>query len=532
MKLQFVFLGCVLLAGCETLVLDKPQAPIEKKTDAKQHKKIKKVIVKKKKKTEAQLAKTNIQSSKNKRLPNKKIPQHQSDVWDRIAMQLKMPIPDRKRIEHYRNWYLKNPHHLEIVAMRARPFLYLITEKIEQRNIPIEFALLPIVESSFDQYAYSHGSAAGLWQFVSDTGRRFGLQENWWYDGRRDVEKSTDAAIDLLIYLNDKFNGNWLHALAAYNTGEGRVFKAIRKNIKAGKSTEFWYLDLPKETSSYVPKLLAVADIIKNQKKYGVNLPVINNRPHIKIVQPKKQLDLSVAADYAGISLNLLQDLNPGYNHWSTPPEGPYHLLLPIEAAARFEDNFKKKGNQGFKLTRYQVRSGDSLSQIAQRHKTSVSTLKRANQLTQTEIRIGQHLMIPVTAHQARIQTESVYERMKKRVSRATGKKKHTHTVKNNESLWLIARAHNVKIKDLTRWNNLNKDKPLIKGQKLVIWKKNQAQSKIKTIVYQIKDGDSLSTIAHHHKVRVKDVKRWNDLDENIIHPGQTLTLYIAKSSS
>src|SRR5690606_5893096 len=130
--------------------------------------------------------------------------------------------------------------------------------------------LLPIVESSFDQFAYSHGRAAGLWQIIPGTGRQFGLKQNWWYDGRRDVVQSTEAALDLLEYLNRRFDGNWLHALAAYNSGEGRVFRAIRENKKAGKPTDFWSLNLPEETSGYVPKLLAVADIVRNQSKYGV----------------------------------------------------------------------------------------------------------------------------------------------------------------------------------------------------------------------------------------------------------------------
>lgn len=154
-------------------------------------------------------------------------------------MQLEMPAPDSKRVNYYRNWYLKHPQHLETVAKRAEPFLYLITEKVEERGIPLEIALLPIVESSFDQFAYSHGRAAGLWQFVPDTGRRFGLEQNWWYDGRRDVVASTDAALDLLEYLHKKFDGDWLHALAAYNTGEGRVFRAIRNNKAKGLPTDF-----------------------------------------------------------------------------------------------------------------------------------------------------------------------------------------------------------------------------------------------------------------------------------------------------
>lgn len=172
----------------------------------------------------------------------------------------------------------QNPGHLQAIASRAEPFLYLITEKVEQRGLPLELVLLPIVESSFDPFAYSHGSAAGLWQFISSTGKRYGLKQNFWYDGRRDVAAATDAALDYLTVLNQHFDGDWYHAIAAYNSGEGRVTRAIKANKKAGKPIDFFSLDLPKETSGYVPKLIALADVIANQEKYGISIPAIENR--------------------------------------------------------------------------------------------------------------------------------------------------------------------------------------------------------------------------------------------------------------
>ena len=155
-------------------------------------------------------------------------------------MQLEMPVPDNRIINYYRTWYINHPNHLKIVAKRAETFLYLITEKIEARKMPLELALLPVVESSFDAFAYSHGSAAGLWQFVSGTAKMYGLEQNFWYDGRRDVAAATDAALDYLSYLNKRFDGDWTHAIAAYNSGGGRVSSAIRKNNKLGKPTDFF----------------------------------------------------------------------------------------------------------------------------------------------------------------------------------------------------------------------------------------------------------------------------------------------------
>ncbi|MDW1632071.1 transglycosylase SLT domain-containing protein, partial [Vibrio sp. Y176] len=196
--------------------------------------------------------------------------------------------------------------------------------------LPMELALLPVVESSFDAFAYSHGSAAGLWQFVPGTGKMMGLEQNYWYDGRRDVAASTDAALDYLVQLNERFDGNWEHAIAAYNSGGGRVSSAIRKNKKLGKPVDFFSLDLPKETSSYVPKLLALADVVANQEKYGIDIPSIPNKPVLTLVDPKEQLDLAIAADYAGIGVKELQSYNPAYNQWSTAPEGPHQLLIPV----------------------------------------------------------------------------------------------------------------------------------------------------------------------------------------------------------
>ncbi|KXF81221.1 lytic transglycosylase [Enterovibrio coralii] len=455
-------------------------------------------------------------------------PQTQEDVWKRIAMQMDMPVPENKRVNYYRNWYLKHPQHLETVAKRAEPFLYLITEKVEERGIPLEIALLPVVESSFDQFAYSHGRAAGLWQFVPDTGRRFGLEQNWWYDGRRDVVASTDAALDLLEYLHKKFDGDWLHALAAYNTGEGRVFRAIRNNKAKGLPTDFWHLSLPKETSGYVPKLLAVADVIKNQERYGLSLPEIANKPVVEQVEPKVQMDLALAANYAGIPLSELQSLNPAYNHWATSPDGPNHLLLPKSNVSQFQNKLAENDNQGIKVTRYKVKSGDSLGMIAQRHNTTVKVIQRANSISGTNIRAGQHLLIPVSLKDETQYSLSAPQRLAKLTSKKRGDYKVTVEVAKGDSFWTIARKHDVSVSSLARWNGMSPKDPLRIGQDLVIWKKAAEGARIRTIVYQIREGDSLSGIAARYKVSVADLVEWNSLKKTAyIKPGQKLKLYI-----
>ncbi|PSW09351.1 lytic transglycosylase [Photobacterium sanctipauli] len=452
-------------------------------------------------------------------------PQEQDDVWERISMQLTADIPDNKQVNYYRNWYLRHPAHLNTVAKRAEPFLFFITEEIEKRDLPLELAFLPIVESSFDQFAYSHGRAAGLWQITPPTGRSFGLEQNWWYDGRRDVVESTRAALDLLEYLNRKFDGNWLHALAAYNTGEGRVFRAIRNNRAAGKPTDFWSLDLPKETSGYVPKLLAVADVIKNQQKYGMDIPAIANKPAVKLVKPNTQMDLAMAANYAGMKLEDLQSLNPGYNHWATAPDGPSHLLLPINKVDRFNVEFANNGKQGMKVVRYKVKSGDTLSVLAQKHQTTTKQIQRANNMTDANIRVGRHILIPV----AMKDSDTTATRLANNTQRSHGSGyRTTYSVQSGDNLWTIARSQKVSIDDITKWNGISKNSTLRVGQKLTLWKDSASGGVIRTVFYQVRSGDNLSSIAQRYQVKVSDVVKWNQINgQKYLQPGQKLKLYV-----
>ncbi|WCP66469.1 LysM peptidoglycan-binding domain-containing protein [Vibrio tubiashii] len=455
-------------------------------------------------------------------------PQTQQDVWKRIAMQLEMPIPDHKLVDYYRTWYLKHPNHLKTVSQRAEPFLYLITEKIEQRDMPLELALLPVVESSFDAFAYSHGSAAGLWQFVPGTGKQQGLKQNFWYDGRRDVAASTDAALDYLTYLNKRFDGEWTHAIAAYNSGGGRVSSAIRKNTKLGKPTDFFSLDLPKETSGYVPKLLALADVVANQEKYGINIPAIANKPVVELVDPKEQLDLAIAANYAGISVKELQGLNPAYNQWATAPDGPHQLLLPKNSVAKFNQAVTENRGKGMKVVRYKVKSGDSLSVLAQKYNTTANVIRTANNLSGNNIRVGQHLMIPTSTRDDKAYALSASNRLAKTQAKSRGQFKLTHTVRSGDSLWSIARANKVSHQSLAKWNGMGPRDTLRVGQKLVIWKNSSDGAIIRTVFYNVRTGDTISGIASKFKVKSNDIVKWNDLSrQKYLKPGQKLKLYV-----
>ncbi|EGQ9780746.1 TPA: LysM peptidoglycan-binding domain-containing protein [Vibrio vulnificus] len=455
-------------------------------------------------------------------------PQTQEDVWQRIAMQLSLEVPDHEKVDYYRTWYLKHPNHLKTVSQRATPFLYLITEKIEARDLPLELALLPVVESSFDPFAYSHGSAAGLWQFVPGTGKMYGLEQNFWYDGRRDVAAATDAALDYLSYLNKRFDGDWNHAIAAYNSGGGRVSSAIRKNNKLGKPIDFFSLDLPKETSGYVPKLLALADIVANQEKYGIDIPAIPNQPVLTLVDPKEQLDLAIAAQYAGLPVKELQSYNPAYNQWSTAPEGPFQLLIPVDKAEEFLAKVEENRGKGMKMVRYKVRSGDTLSVLAEKHNTTSEVIRTANSLNGNNIRVGQYLLIPTSQKDASAYTLSAANRLAKTQATARGKYKLTHTVKSGESLWSIAKANKVDHQALAKWNGMGPRDTLRIGQDLVIWKESSEGAIIRTVFYKVRSGDTISGIATKFKVKSNDIVKWNALqNQKYLKPGQQLKLYV-----
>lgn len=456
-----------------------------------------------------------------------------TDVWQRVSDGLRFHIPDDKRVESQRNWYLKHPEYMKRVVTRAQPFLYYIVDEIEKRDMPMELVLLPIVESAFDPFAYSHGRAAGMWQFIPGTGKRFGMEQTWWYDGRRDVVASTQGALDYLTYLANMFDGNWLHALAAYNSGEGRVSKAIRANKKAGKPTDFWNLRLPRETRAYVPKLLALADILKNRDTYAYAWPEVENVAVIDIVDIGSQVDLAFAADLAGMSLKELHALNPGFNRWATSPEGPHRLVLPLDKASNFADALAKiDRNDRLNWVRYTVKSGDSLSEIASKYHTTVNVVKQVNELKSNTIRVGQAIMVPVALKALDAYSLSQGERLAATQNTKRSAHKITHTVKSGDTLWDIARKYKVSTKKLASWNGMAPNDMLKLGKKLVVWQdtpvNKNSDAIIKQLTYTVRNGDSLSRIASKFNVRINDISKWNNINsKRYLQPGQKLKLFV-----
>src|SRR5690606_24980913 len=334
------------------------------------------------------------------------------------------------------DWYARHQAYLDRVATRAERYMHYIVEETEKRNMPMEMALLPIVESAFDPFAYSHGRAAGAWQFIPSTGEFFGLNQNWWYDGRRDVTASTDAALKYLQQLADRFDGDWLLALASYNAGAGTVSKAIRYNQSRGRPTDFWSLNLPRETRAYVPKLIAISQIVRNPEQYNVTLKPIADTPYFASIDVGSQIDLAEAAKLADIPSEELYLLNPGYSRWATPPQGPHTLLLPVAHADAFREKLATLPEEArMRWDHYTIRSGDSLISIAKRFQTTPETLRTANKLRGNTIIAGDSLLIPRPSASSDAYALSADNRLEAIQSRAVaGRNKHDYTVRSGDS--------------------------------------------------------------------------------------------------
>ena len=307
----------------------------------------------------------------------------EDNIWPKVQRGLTLEYVDHKAVRQQLNWYVKNPRYLDRVQKRAARYMYHVVEKLHENDMPYDFALLPIIESAYEPFSYSHGQASGLWQFIPMTATRFKLSRNWWHDERRNVDKSTQAAIDYLSYLHGFFDGDWLLAIAAYNAGEGTVRKAVRRNKKKGKPTDFWHLDLPKETTAYVPKLIALTEIFRNPEKYNTPIVKINNQPYYAGIELESQIDLSQAAGLIDISVEELYYLNPGLNRWATPPVKSYVLKVPIDKVDEFNRAISLlPKEQRINWYRHTVQRGDSLISIAKSYNSHTELIKEANQLS------------------------------------------------------------------------------------------------------------------------------------------------------
>ncbi|OQX38807.1 MAG: lytic transglycosylase [Oceanospirillales bacterium LUC14_002_19_P2] len=459
-----------------------------------------------------------------------------TNLWDRIIPGLAMNLDqDDPRIRAELHYFRRHQGYFDRVINRASPYLYHIVGEVQERNMPMEMALLPVVESAYDPFAYSHGRAAGLWQFIPSTGRHYGLKQNWWYDGRRDILASTDAALDYLQELHEEFN-DWELALAAYNAGRGTVASAIRKNRKKGKPTDFWSLNLPRETTAYVPRLIAISKIIRDSDTHNITVNTVANKPYFDVVETGQQIDLARAATLAKIDIDELYRLNPAFNRWATDPDGPHHLLVPVDKADHFRQVLANlPAERRLQWQRYTIRSGDSLLTISKRYQTSVNLIKEVNNLKSNTIVAGKALLIPVPSEDSEAYALSAEQRKLARQSRSvSGRQKMQYQVKPGDSFWLIAKQYDVNVRALAKWNSMAPTDTLRAGQQLVIWTEPGKGNSgiIRKVNYQVRNGDNLSLIAGRFNVKVNQIKQWNTLPGKYLQPGQQLTLYVDVTST
>ncbi len=463
-----------------------------------------------------------------------------TDVWQRLQQGMKMNAVDNKRVTTQLNWYLKHPGYLQRVMERARVVLPFILDEIEARDLPTELALLPIVESAYQTFAYSHGRASGMWQIIPSTGRFLGLKQNWWYDGRRDIIESTKAALNYLDSLAKQFDGDWELALASYNAGPGKIRSAVRYNKKHKSATDFWHLTrIRKETRAYVPKLVALKKLFSNPEAYDLELLPIENTISYDIVELESQIDLALAADLASITINELYQLNPAFNRWATAPRGPHKLLLPKGNSDQFKQALAKlPPEKRIKWVRHKIKNGETLSQISRKYRTTTALIKNVNKIRGTQIRAGKFLMIPTATRSLNTYTMSKNSRLSKIQNTKRKGNKQIHIVRSGQSLWSISRKYGVKTAALAKWNGMAPIDTLRVGQKLVIWSSvtptvqrvslndtgpNQG---LHALRYTVRKGDSLSRIASRFNIRVSDIKRWNKLGK-YLQPGQKIKLYV-----
>lgn len=441
MKKLTLVSATLLLAACQQT----PQVMVDKKETNQQ--------------PEAVKVETVVEVKEEVIAPKPLAPHEHEDVWQRIRSQLSIEVPDQPAVEKWKKYYLSHPRFMATISKRAEPYLHYIVTEIEKRNMPVELALLPIVESAYLPYGVSHKSAVGLWQFMPASAKRFDVRINKWFDGRRDVIESTNAALSYFEFFHDTFDEDWLNAVAAFNSGEGRVGRAIARNKKAGKKTDFWSLKLPLETNNFVPKLLAIADILKHHESLNYEFTPIANKPAIDFVAINNQLDLELAAKWSDVDINRLQQLNPGLNFLVTMPNQQHQVVMPADKAQLLRDKLAQTDpKEWMRWLEYKVRSGDSLSRIAAQHDSKVSEIKAANDLSSNRIYIGQTLAIPLVD----------FDKSMWRSATKKGRKV-IHTVKSGDNLWDISRAYKVSVKDIVRWNRISAGSILKLKQKLTI---------------------------------------------------------------
>lgn len=390
------------------------------------------------------------------------------DLWARIRNGFKLPDSDPRLTRlHEQAFARNNAAYIERAAQRSRPYLFYIVEEVERRGMPMEIALLPMIESAFNPQAQSPMQASGIWQFIPSTGKVYGLQQNAWYDGRRDILQATTAALDYLQKLHGMF-GDWELALAAYNCGEGCVARAQSR----GSGSDYITIKLPQETRNYVPKLVAVRNIVLEPQRFGLNLEPLANEPYFLQVKLKHPMEARQAARLAEMDLEEFLSLNPAFQRRVIFTETQNVLLLPADKIETFQFNLHQQGSQ-HRLQNYAAQRGENANGIAEKFGVSLAWLKENNPLKLFKGKVAQTqtLVVPAVRTASTVNaiarvanTETLKRQVKARAKRPVMR---SHTIRKGDTLARVAKLYNVKIADIRQWNE--NAEPLRPGSKLAI---------------------------------------------------------------
>ena len=437
------------------------------------------------------------------------------NVWDRIkdASSSEQANLDEETLR-YINTYLANPAQLDKLLEKGRYFIFFVLEELDRYRLPPELALLPYIESNYDPFSISASGAMGIWQFMPATARIYNLKDTWWYEQRHDPLVSSKAAVRYLAYLHNRFNKEITYTLAAYNGGPTRLEKQIKLNKRAGKPTNYENLKLPKQTREYVPKFRAILELVLNADKYGINLPNFPNKKVLGSIELDGQVEILAFSEFAGLKPEFVYKLNAGYTKWASPPGDKTIFNIPVE----LEETLNLKKNQFIQTNQinwvtHKVSKGDSLWKIAEEFETEINVLKKVNYLATNVLSLNQELLIPLSNDQN--QTFIPYQ---------------AHIISEGDTLWNLGIQYKISPAEIAKNNGLRINSPLSIGKELNIGNKNiyrTINSKKRTILYSVKQGDSLYRIADIFNIEISDIRSINELSNNEIKPGQVLKIII-----
>ena len=419
-----------------------------------------------------------------------------------------------EQILSYMNLHLQDLDKFEDYLNDSYYFLFYVINELEQNKLPLELAILPYIESNYDPFSISSSGAVGMWQFMPRTGRLYELNKSWWNEDRHDPYRSTDAAVGYLKYLYNRFDQDIYLTLAAYNAGPSLVERKINQNIKQGDGKDFWSLNLPSQTQNYVPKFIALRELILNSEKYGVSLPDIPYDNVVEKITIPGQVEILALSEFLEIKPELLYKLNAGYTKWASAPENESIFYIPKEKYSLIisEKNPFKKTND-INWISHTVNKGDNLWDLAIKYDTEVKIIKDVNYLNDELLSINDNLLIPLG--KSKSNNFIPYE---------------MYIVSEGDTLWSISKKYNLSIRDLARMNSLNENDFLQLGQQLSIGNKNihrNMESKKRTILYSVKQGDTLFKISELFDVSIRSIEDINDFNQSTLMPGQIIKIAI-----